>query len=135
MSFTITMFYAGLLGLLFLALALRVVSLRRRLKVGLGSGGHEELDRAVRTHANFSEYVPLALVFLALVEAGTAMPHWAVHLLGLVLLLGRLLHGFMGLNLHAGYSVGRFWGTSLTWLFILVAGLMLLATSVGRWVL
>ncbi|MDZ7790250.1 MAG: MAPEG family protein [Xanthomonadales bacterium] len=135
MSFTITMFYAGLLGLVFLALAFRVVSLRRRLKVGLGSGGHEELDRAVRTHANFSEYVPLALVLLALVEAGTAAPVWTVHLLGLVLLLGRLLHGFLGLNRQSGYSVGRFWGTSMTWLFILVAGVMLLATSVGRWLL
>lgn len=133
MALTITMFYAGLLGLLFLMLAFRVVSLRRSLKVGLGSGGHETLDRAVRVHANFAEYVPLALLLLALVEAGTALPAWAVHLLGLVLLFGRLIHGILGLNRNSGYSAGRFWGTCLTWLMMAVAALALIATAVGRW--
>lgn len=135
MALTITMFYAGLLGLLFLTLAFRVVGLRRSLKVGLGSGGHETLDRAVRVHANFAEYVPLALLLLALVEAGTAMPAWAVHLLGLVLLFGRLIHGFLGLNRNSGYSAGRFWGTCLTWLMMTAAALALIATAVGRWLL
>lgn len=135
MPFTITMFYAGILGLIFLVLAFRVVRLRRSLKVGLGSGGHEELDRAVRAHANFGEYVPLALLLLALVEAGTAAPIWAVHLLGLVLLFGRLIHGFLGLNRQSGYSAGRFWGTALTWVVIAAASLLVIATAVGRWML
>jgi len=135
MSFTITMFYAGLLAVLFLLLALRVVGLRRSLQVGLGSGGHEVLDRAVRAHANFSEYVPLALLMLALVEAGTAVPAWGVHALGLMLLLGRLMHGFLGLNRVGGYSHGRFWGTCLTWLAMAVTALVLIATAAGRWML
>ncbi|RFF32573.1 MAPEG family protein [Wenzhouxiangella sediminis] len=135
MSLTITMFYTGLLGLMFLALAFRVVRLRRSLQVGLGSGGHEELNRAVRAHANFAEYVPLALLLVAMVEAGTAAPVWVVHLLGLVLLLGRTIHGFAGLNRRSGYSPGRFWGTSLTWLVIAVAALMVIATAAGRWML
>lgn len=135
MPFTITMFHAGILGLVFLALAFRVVRLRRSLSVGLGSGGHEELNRAMRAHANFAEYVPLSLLLLALVEAGTAAPVWAVHLLGLVLLFARLIHGFLGVNRQSGYSAGRFWGTALTWLVIAAASLMIIATAVGRWML
>lgn len=135
MSFTITMFYAGLLALLFLLLSFRVVRLRRSLQVGTGSGGHEVLARAVRAHANFSEYVPLALLLVALVEAGTAVPVWGVHLLGMVLLLGRLMHGFLGINRSTGYSPGRFWGTCLTWLVMAAAALLLIATAVGRWMM
>ncbi|WP_376695044.1 MAPEG family protein [Wenzhouxiangella sp. EGI_FJ10305] len=135
MSFSITIFYAGLLGLVFLGLALQVVRLRRSLQVGLGSGGHESLNLAVRAHANFAEYVPMSLIMLALVEAGTAAPAWVLHLLGLGLLAGRLMHGFVGLNRSAGYTPGRFWGTALTWLVIAIAGLMLVATAVGRWII
>lgn len=135
MSFSITIFYVGLLGLVFLGLALQVVRLRRSLQVGLGSGGHESLNLAVRAHANFAEYVPMSVVMLALVEAGTAAPAWVLHLLGLGLLAGRLMHGFVGLNRSAGYTPGRFWGTALTWLVIAIAALMLVATAVGRWMI
>lgn len=135
MSLTITMFYAGVLGLMFLALAFRVVRLRRSLQVGLGSGGHEDLVRAIRAHANFAEHVPLAVLLLALVEAGTAAPVWLVHLLGLVLLIARAGHGFVGVNRRSGYSAGRFWGTGLTWLVIAVAALLAIATAVGRWMI
>lgn len=135
MLHTVSMFYAGLLGLLFLALSLRVVRLRRSLKVGLGSGGHEALNRAMRAHGNFAEYVPLALLLMLLTEAGTTLPAWGVHLLGLTLLTGRLMHGFLGVNREPGYSFGRFWGTLLTWLVIAASGLMLVATSLGRWLI
>lgn len=133
MAYTATMFYAGLLGLVLLALSARVVRLRRSLKVGIGSGGHEALDRAMRAQGNFTEYVPLALLLLLLVESATAASPWIAHCLGIVLLAGRLLHGFAGLNRNAGYSPGRFWGTVLTWLTMAAAALLLVATAVGRW--
>lgn len=133
MSLTIVPLHAGLLALIFLGLSLRVVYLRRTLRVGLGSGGHESLNRAVRAHANFAEYVPLALVLLLGLEAGTALPAWALHALGLALMLGRVLHGFFGLNRHAGASLGRVWGTALTWVVIGVSALLLVATGIGRW--
>lgn len=135
MAFTITLFYAGLLALVYLALSLQVVRLRRTLQVGIGSGGHEVLDRAMRAHANFGEYVPFALLLLALLEAGTAAPSWLIHLLGALLLLGRLMHGFMGLNRRSGYSLGRFWGTCMTWLVFAAGALIGIVTAVGRWML
>lgn len=135
MALTISLFYAGLLTLIYLALSLQVVRLRRSLQVGLGTGGHEELDRATRAHANFGEYVPLALLLLALIEAGTAAPAWLVHTLGLILLIGRVMHGFLGLNRTAGYSAGRFWGTCLTWLVFAAGAVIAIVTAVGRWLI
>lgn len=135
MSLTIVPLHAGLLALIFLGLSLRVVYLRRTLRVGLGSGGHEMLNLAVRAHANFAEYVPLALVLLLCLEAGTALPAWALNGLSLVLIVGRVLHGFFGLNRQSGISFGRFWGTALTWVVIGVSALLLLATGIGRWLI
>jgi uncharacterized membrane protein YecN with MAPEG domain len=134
MAFTITLFYAGVLTLVYLALSVQVVRLRRSLQVGLGTGGHEVLDRATRAHANFGEYVPLALLLIALLEAGTAAPAWLLHLLGLMLFFGRVMHGFLGLNRRSGYSPGRFWGTCLTWLVFVAAALVGIGTAVGRWI-
>ncbi len=132
MGLSASLIYAALLGLLFIALSLRVVLLRHRLQVGIGSGGHEELTRAMRAHGNFAEYVPLALVLLILVEAGTAASTLIVHVLGASLVVARLLHGYFGLNRHAGTSAGRLWGTALTWLMMLISALILLATAIGR---
>lgn len=133
MLYTITMFYAGLLGLIFLILSFRVVKLRRSLGVGLGTGESEDLERAVRAQANFCEYVPLALVLILLIEASAAVPAWLVHALGIGLLAGRVLHGLFGLNLSAGTSIGRFWGTALTWLVIGFSALVAIGMAVGRW--
>lgn len=119
----ITLLYASLLGLVLLWLSARVSLLRRRHQVGIGTGSVAELKRAVRVHANFCEYVPLALLVLVLIESGGVCPDWMLHALGLVLLVGRLLHA-RGLAMSPGASVARIAGTSMTWLVLLVgAGL------------
>ncbi len=64
----ITAFYAALLAVLFLVLSFRVIGVRRGQRVEIGDGGDKELLRRMRVHANFAEYVPLALVLLALAE-------------------------------------------------------------------
>ncbi len=129
----ISLFYASVLAIIFLLLSWRVVALRRDLRVGLGSGGQKQLELAVRAHGNFSEYVPLALIVLLLLESGTATPVWLLHLLGGMLLVGRVLHGLLGLNLGEGKSVGRFWGTLLTWLMLLASALIGLVTVIAGW--
>jgi uncharacterized membrane protein YecN with MAPEG domain len=83
--------YAGLNLLLLLALALLVVRQRMRHKVVLGDGGVEPLNRAIRVHGNAVEYAPLAVAGLvALALAGAAV--WIVHVGGVALTLGRVLH-------------------------------------------
>lgn len=85
--------YAALLALLFVALSWRTIGLRRRYRVAVGDGGQPELLRAIRVHANFAEYVPLALLLIALVEIGGS-PAWLVHGLGLALLVARYAHAW-----------------------------------------
>lgn len=89
---TITILYAALLALLYLVLSFRTIFLRRTLRVALGDGESPALRRAIRAHANFAEYAPLALILLYLAEQ-TGMSSVALHATGSALFLGRLLHG------------------------------------------
>ncbi len=50
------------------------------------------LELAIRAHGNACEYVPVALILLGLSE-GMGAPGWVLHILGLMLVAGRLLHG------------------------------------------
>ncbi|MDT8410354.1 MAG: MAPEG family protein [Wenzhouxiangellaceae bacterium] len=119
----ITLLYASFLSLLLLWLSYKVVQQRQRHQVGIGTGSVAELERAVRVHANFCEYVPLALLLLLLIESALVLPAWALHALGLVLVLGRLLHA-RGLAMSAGASSARVAGTVMTWLVLLVGALL-----------
>ena len=87
----VTALYAGLLVGLFILLTLRVFAVRRPSGVALGTGGNRALERAVRIHANFAEYVPLFLVALAAAELCGVAP-WLLHALGVAMVLGRALH-------------------------------------------
>ena len=119
----ITGLYAALCALLILALSLRIVALRRRLRVGIGDGGDPGLSRAIRAQANAIEYIPLLLVMLLVAENNGAGEVF-VHACGATLVLARVLHAF-GLSGSAGTSFGRFYGTLLTWLVLLALGVQL----------
>jgi uncharacterized membrane protein YecN with MAPEG domain len=109
----ITALYAGLIALLLLALAARVSLLRRRFKVGLGDGGQRDLQRAIRVHGNAIEWAVPAILLLLVAELNRAPPLF-LHLCGLAVLVGRLLHA-IGLSGSGGYSFGRFTGSALSW--------------------
>ena len=126
----ITAFYAGLLALVFLGLTLQVARARGRSKVSFGTGGDRMLERAVRAHANYSEFVPLALVLLALAE-GLGLSGWALHLLGLVLVAARIAHG-IGISREPDIAALRGLGAGLTLLVILLAGAALLVLAAPR---
>ena len=85
--------YAALLSLLFIGLSVRTIRLRRRLRIAIGDADHIEMRRAMRVHANFAEYVPLALLLIYFAEVSGA-PVALVHVLGLCLLIGRLAHAY-----------------------------------------
>ena len=91
----ITAIYASLIALVFIVLSVRVIQYRRgeRVSLGDGDGEHSELRKRVRAHANCAEYAPFGLLLLALAELQAA-PTIALHLLGMMLLLGRLAHGY-----------------------------------------
>ena len=116
----VTALYAGLLALWFVVLAVRVVDQRRRHKVGFGDGGKPPLQRAIRGHGNFSEYVPLALLLLAILEI-SRFPSYVLHGLGATLLVARLLHGY-ALSFTRHFPFGRIVGAALTFAVIAIAG-------------
>lgn len=120
----ITIFYAGLLAILYVGLSFHVVHGRYLYKTGIGNGGNPVLARRVRVHGNFAEYVPFALFLLFLVDYTRPSP-LIVHVLGIVLLAARLMHAF-GLNRSEGVSIGRFGGTVLTLVMIAACAVILL---------
>ena len=126
-ALTVTALYSGSLALWFLVLSYRVVA-RRRGGIYLGDGGDTGMLRLVRGHANFAEYVPLALIMLAILElAGTSL--YVLHGLGLALLAGRLLHGY-ALSFTQRFGFGRFWGTVLTYSVLTIEAIMCLRLAV-----
>ena len=87
----LTAIYAAILTFVYVKLTLNVINLRRQNEVSLGDGGREDLQQAIRSHANFAEYVPLGLILLGCLEANHI--HWTiVLLLGGVFTTGRLFY-------------------------------------------
>ncbi|WGL16859.1 MAPEG family protein [Microbulbifer bruguierae] len=119
MSVEVTALYAGLCGLLMIALAFRVVGFRRGKKIGIGTGGDKQGEVLVRAHANAAEYVPIALLLLMAAEINGLAPLW-LHSLGSTLVFARLLHAIGLIGGKGGYHPGRFVGTALTWLVIII---------------
>lgn len=125
----ISMMYAGLCTLLVIFLAMRVVRLRRMHKIGLGHGGNQELQQAVRAHANATENMPLALILLGSLEL-TGFSPLVINILGGTFLFSRLIHA-LGVSRYVGYSRGRFWGMILTWLPMVVMAVFAIVASIS----
>ena len=117
---SITPIYAGLLAFLYFVLSYRIIQMRGPGGPSLGDGGNPVLLRRIRAHGNFNEYVPFILVMIAMLEFGK-QPDWLLHTLGATLLVARLLHGY-ALSFTTNFRFGRFWGTALTFLLLLVCG-------------
>lgn len=129
MATPITALWGGLLGLLMLSLASNVVRARVSEKVMFGDAGNTVMLQRIRVHGNFIEYAPLGVVLLLLLELNSASP-LVLHGLGGTLFVARLLHAF-GLSRSTGTTPGRFLGTILTWLVLLVASLFAIWVFVG----
>jgi uncharacterized membrane protein YecN with MAPEG domain len=120
--------WAGLNLILMLVLSVRVVRIRRGRRIGLGHGESPDLERAIRAFGNASEYVPAALVALALL-AVLGAPPGLVHALGLTFTVGRIFHA-VGLSRSGGASLPRTVGVLATWLVYLTGAVVLLVYAV-----
>lgn len=120
--------YAALLAILFVALSIRTLGLRRSLGIGIGDAGNERMLRAMRVHSNFAEYVPLSLILLSFVEEQGAYPI-VLHALGLCLLIGRLSHAFGVSQKNENYRF-RIVGMALTFTTLVACSGFLLFTYI-----
>jgi uncharacterized membrane protein YecN with MAPEG domain len=125
-AFPVTLAAGGILGLIYVALSLNVSMARVKSKVSLGDGAGEavkvgkeaaapKLQIACRIHANFAEYVPMALLLLGGIEAAGAA-RWLVELLAVLLVLARIAHP-AGMVLPTP-NLFRAGGALLTWVVI-----------------
>jgi uncharacterized membrane protein YecN with MAPEG domain len=92
----VTSIIAAVLTIIFIKLSFAVIGLRRKNKVGLGNGGHDDLERAIRAQGNFAEYAPFGMILIACLELNGA-PWWLVAAPGIALIIGRLVHA-IGIN-------------------------------------
>ncbi len=123
----ITAFYAALLAGLFLFLSVLVIGWRRERRVEFGHGEDFELLRRMRVHANFAEYVPFALLLMALAES-MAPPNLLLHASGIVLVAGRIIHAY-GVSQSPPMMRLRTYGMAMTIAAIAIAALTCLALS------
>jgi uncharacterized membrane protein YecN with MAPEG domain len=128
----VTPLYAGLLALWFLVLSWRVIK-RRGRGTYLGDGGDQGLLRVIRGHANFAEYVPLALLMMGMLEMGR-FSIYVLHALGIVLVVARLLHGY-ALSFTSESSYGRFWGATHTFIVLAIEAVLCIYQGIqGQWI-
>ena len=121
MTLTITPIYAGLIALIFVALSIRVIRRRRSARISVGDGDDKDLRKRMRVQANCAEYAPFGLLLLTLAELQGA-PGWVVHVLGLMLLAGRVLHA-VGMSVTPQRPPLRITGMLLTFGMLILTAL------------
>jgi len=123
----ITGLYAGILGLIYLGLCALVIKMRFKHEAGIGDKNIEEMQRAVRVHGNFAEYVPLIVIMMAVTES--TLPYsWSpflLHGLGIAMVIARVAHAY-GLSKSIGTSPGRFLGTIATFVVLMILSIALI---------
>jgi len=125
-----TAVFASILALMFIKLSFNVIGFRRKNKVSLGAGGVDELERAIRAHGNFAEYVPLGLFLIGALELNGA-PWVLVAVLGALLVAGRYFHA-KGINEPPPNFTQRVRGMKLTFAALALSAIVNVAWVVYR---
>ena len=123
MMLPVALVTTGAAALINLWIAWRASQVRLSEKIMVGDGGNERMVARMRAHANFSEYTPIVLILIALIELarGSLLWLWAAAAL---YLLGRICHVF-GMD---GWLRGRVLGIAIT--MIVTAGLAIYAATI-----
>ena len=115
----ITLVSASLLGLLLVYLSVAVVKQRGRASASVGDGGDDKLQHAIRAHGNLTEYAPMGLILIGLLE-GLHANHYVVLSIAVAFVAGRYMHG-LTFGKFEGRNPFRVWGVLLTFIALLVA--------------
>jgi uncharacterized membrane protein YecN with MAPEG domain len=119
--------YAAILVLIFVFLSVRVIQMRGSARIGLGHGGNPVMERLIRVHGNFAEYVPLALLLLAFMEM-QSHSRYLIHILCVVLVISRIVHVIGVTPVKENLSL-RVAGMAGTFLVLGVAAIALLVNG------
>lgn len=116
MILPITLTIAGAAAIVNIWLAIRIVTLRFKAKVLIGDGGNALLSARMRAQLNFTEYTPLVLILMGLIEFARGTHNW-LWAAGIIYILGRVLHPF-GMDKAAPHPL-RAVGALTTWIVLL----------------
>ena len=124
---SITALYLAVLALLYTVLAVRVARLRQANRASFGDNDSAQLRSAIRSHANFIEYVPIITLMVAKLEMAGASA-MRVHLLMGALLASRLAHplGMYAKPNTLQFTIGRVGGTTITLGLLVACAVMIL---------
>ncbi len=122
-------FWTALLLLILLVLSQLVVRQRFKARVSVGDGGVEPLFLASRAFGNCAEYAGPGIGALAVLALVQASP-WAIHAVGGLLTLGRVIHA-VALSLTTKPNRFRAAGMVMTWLALIFAIVTLLFYAIG----
>lgn len=124
----ISSIYGAALALLMVLLSSAVAVQRGKTGTVLGDGGHPALALAVRRFGNLTEYAPMAVLLLVLMELQGQPEAW-LHGYGATLLALRLLHPvvlFDQFDAPGWQKAGRFVAAAGTVTLMLIAAIRLL---------
>ena len=129
---SVTALYAALLVAVFGWLSVKVGNLRGRTGISILHGDDMQLATAMRRHANFTEYVPLALILMGIVEinGGNAV---FLHIVCVGLVIFRIAHP-LGLHHDRMDHPLRLVGAAGTSLMIILLSLVALWQGIRAFV-
>jgi uncharacterized membrane protein YecN with MAPEG domain len=116
----ITLATASTLGIMLIWLSARVIASRLRNQALIGDEGNTDLLFAIRTQGNFSEYAPLFVIILGLLEFAQANTT-ALQVLAALFIVARLSH-VLGMGVGANLKLRQL-GTVGTFTAILIVSL------------
>ena len=117
----VTALYAGILGLMAMALSSMAGMKRGKTGISIGDGGDPDLLLAARRHGNFVEYVPLILILVGLLEM-KGISSTAIHVMLGALVAFRFAHA-VGLKADTTQGLGRLVGAMGTAIVLVVASI------------
>jgi len=125
---SITGGYLAVLALIYAALAVNVIRLRRRNLAAFGDAGNPSLRSAIRAHGHFAEYVPITALMVAMLEM-SGVAAWRLHILLVALVISRLLHpvGIYAAPGTLAFRIGRVGGMTLTVILLVTCAIAILS--------
>jgi uncharacterized membrane protein YecN with MAPEG domain len=129
MTLPITSLTAAVLAVVFLILTYQVIKVRSAAGISILHGDNMDLALKMRVHANFAEFVPLALIVMALAEiaGGNAT---ALLVAGVLLVVSRIVIPF-GISLERFNHPVRIAGNVGTHLSILTSVVLIIMAQLS----
>lgn len=127
MLLPVTLTIAAACAVVNIWLAIRLVRGRVKDKIMTGDGGDPAMVAGMRAHSNFTEYAPIVLILLALIELarGPSVVLWAI---GGIFVLARIAHP-LGMTRQTPNGL-RAGGAIVTWVVTLILAGWALAIAI-----